>query len=185
MLKNKKKLSLLLGAAILLGTIQMPVMADETQIPSPVTVSYTVPAVSADKTVITAVDNGISGGTGWASTSYWHTGTKPTTDAWTATNRYIRIASAGDNTYYLVNPAATGAGLYRTVAEANYINPTIDADYYISFVSRDALGSMSSVTNNPTSATQSIDHKFYVGSTGLYASFSKFVADDTENKLSI
>lgn len=184
-MKNKNKMLLsLLTVLTLIPTI--PSYADTSSMDSttvnPIIVSHFLPAAN-DNTQVAAVSGAVDGGFGWDSGSYWHTGTAPTKESVTAANRVIRKVASSENTYYMFNPKANAAALYRTMAEENYIDPTIDADYYISFISRDALGSMSSVTNNPSTSTQSINHKFFVGSTGLYASFSKFATDDTTNWL--
>ncbi len=172
MLKNKKGLSLIIGASMLLSTIQMPISAAE--IASPVIVSYTVPA-AADKTAVMkyADSNGnntaISGGTGWSLSSYWHTGAKPTTDTLTASTRLIRKVVLNEKEYHFINPSSNGAGMYRTVADENVINAGEDAEYYISFTARNADGNA-----HPTSANSlATDHKFFIGANDFYVSFSK------------
>ena len=181
--KNKILLSLL---TVLTLIPTMPSYAEENgegnNVVNPVVVSHFLPATN-DNTQMSSVTGAANGGFGWADNSYWHTGTAPTQDAVTVANRVIRKVANGQDIYYLFNPKASGAGLYRTMAQANYIDPTVDADYFISFISREALGSMDSVTNNPSAGTQAIDHKFFVGSTSLYASFSKFLSGENGNKL--
>lgn len=184
MRKKNKILLTLLTVLTLIPSIPSyaSVNNDGNAVVNPIIVSHSLPAAN-DNTQMSSVTGAANGGFGWADNSYWHIGTAPTQDAVTAANRVVRKIVSGQNTYYLFNPKASGAGLYRTMAQENYIDPTVDADYFISFVSRDALGSMDSVTNNPSAGTRAIDHKFFIGSTSLYASFSKFASGTDTNKL--
>ena len=175
MLKNKKGLSLVLGAAMLLGTVQMPVMAGETQIPSPITVydyvdmsnAVTVPTkATAMVSIVDASGNkiAVSGGSGW--NGNWCTNTNWAEIADSNTNRRVKPVTVGDDTIYLLNANAENANLARKLDETKAIDTTTAAEYYISFVSTN-LRSASGTVSTEAAAQKCIENegKFYIGST--------------------